>query len=89
LRLAAAASSSPAQINTEVVEDCRKSSLGGAVVIEIVVWLAVLQMLSPPFRFLSRLIVAFLEGRILYVVDTSLALPPRARCGTHAAQWSP
>jgi hypothetical protein len=45
LQLARAASSSPAQIDTDVVEACRKSRLGAAATIEIVVWLSVLQML--------------------------------------------
>jgi alkylhydroperoxidase family enzyme len=45
LRLARAASSSPAHIDTEAVEACRESRLGAASIIEIVVWLSVLQML--------------------------------------------
>jgi alkylhydroperoxidase family enzyme len=45
LRLAQAASFSPALIDDDVVEECRKSGLGAAAVVEIVVWLAVLQML--------------------------------------------
>jgi alkylhydroperoxidase family enzyme len=45
LRLAHAASSSPAAIDAGVVEACRGSGLGAAAIIEIVVWLAVLQML--------------------------------------------
>ena len=43
--LARAASSSPAQIDAEVVGACRAGGLGAAAIIEIVVWLAVLQML--------------------------------------------
>jgi len=45
LRLARAASSSPAQIDTDVVEACRASRLDAAATVEIVVWLSVLQML--------------------------------------------
>jgi alkylhydroperoxidase family enzyme len=45
LRLAHAASFSPALIDDDVVEACRKSGLGAAAIVEIVVWLAVLQML--------------------------------------------
>jgi alkylhydroperoxidase family enzyme len=45
LQLARAASSSPAQIDVDVVEACRESRLGAAATIEIVVWLSVLQML--------------------------------------------
>jgi alkylhydroperoxidase family enzyme len=45
LQLARAASSSPAQIDTDVVEACRRSRLGAAATIEIVLWLSVLQML--------------------------------------------
>jgi hypothetical protein len=43
--LARAASSSPAQIDAEVVGACRASGLGAAAIVEIVVWLSVLQML--------------------------------------------
>jgi alkylhydroperoxidase family enzyme len=43
--LARAASSSPSQIDTGVVEACRAGRLGAAAIIEIVVWLSVLQML--------------------------------------------
>jgi hypothetical protein len=45
LRLTRAASSSPAQIDSGTVEACDKSGLGAAAVVEIVVWLALLQML--------------------------------------------
>src|SRR5262249_27710049 len=45
LGLARAASSRPSQIDTEVVGACRASRLGAAAIIEIVVWLSVLQML--------------------------------------------
>lgn len=45
LQLAHAASFSPALIDDHVVEACRKSGLGAAAIVEIVVWLAVLQML--------------------------------------------
>jgi alkylhydroperoxidase family enzyme len=45
IQLARAASSSPAQIDAEVVEACRASGLVAAAIVEIVVWLGVLQML--------------------------------------------
>jgi alkylhydroperoxidase family enzyme len=45
LGLARAASSSPSQIDTGVVGACRAARLGAAAIIEIVVWLSVLQML--------------------------------------------
>ena len=45
LQLARAASSSPAQIDAGVVEACREARLGAAATIEIVAWLALLQML--------------------------------------------
>jgi alkylhydroperoxidase family enzyme len=45
LQLARAASSSPAQIDAEVVDACRATGLGAAATIEIIVWLSVLQML--------------------------------------------
>jgi alkylhydroperoxidase family enzyme len=45
LRLTRAASSSPAQIDSGTVEACGKSGLSAAAVVEIVVWLALLQML--------------------------------------------
>jgi alkylhydroperoxidase family enzyme len=45
LELAGAASSSPSQIDTGVVEACRAARLGAAAIVEIVVWLSVLQML--------------------------------------------
>jgi alkylhydroperoxidase family enzyme len=45
LRLAHAASFSPALIDDDVVEACRDCGLGAAAIVEIVVWLAVLQML--------------------------------------------
>ena len=45
LRLAHTASFSPALIDDDVVEACRKNGLGAAMIVEIVVWLAVLQML--------------------------------------------
>lgn len=45
LGLARAASSSPALIDTGVVQDCREGQLSAAAIIEIVVWLSVLQML--------------------------------------------
>jgi alkylhydroperoxidase family enzyme len=51
LRLAHAASFSPAQIDTDVVAACRESGLGAAAIIEIVVWLAVLQMLHRLIAF--------------------------------------
>jgi alkylhydroperoxidase family enzyme len=45
LRLAHAASSSPAALSADVVEACRESRLGAAAIIETIAWLAVLQML--------------------------------------------
>jgi alkylhydroperoxidase family enzyme len=45
LRLARAASFSPALIDADVVEACREGRLGAAAIVEIIVWLAVLQML--------------------------------------------
>jgi alkylhydroperoxidase family enzyme len=45
LRLAHAASFSPALIDADVVEACREGRLGAAAIVEIIVWLAVLQML--------------------------------------------
>jgi hypothetical protein len=45
LRLAQATSFSPALVDDDVVEACRECRLGAAAIVEIVVWLAVLQML--------------------------------------------
>jgi hypothetical protein len=45
LELARAASPSPSRIDTGVIEACRAARIGAAEVVEIVVWLSVLQML--------------------------------------------
>lgn len=45
LLLARAASPSPAEIDTDVVSACRESGLAPAAIVELVTWLAVLQML--------------------------------------------
>jgi alkylhydroperoxidase family enzyme len=45
LRLAQAASFSPALVDDDVVEACRECRLGATAIVEIIVWLAVLQML--------------------------------------------
>jgi alkylhydroperoxidase family enzyme len=45
IALARAASTSPSQIDAGVVEACREARLGAAAIVEIVVWLSVLQML--------------------------------------------
>jgi alkylhydroperoxidase family enzyme len=53
LRLTRAASPSPAQIDAATVEVCRESGLGAAAIVEIVVWLALLQMLHRLSAFFS------------------------------------
>jgi alkylhydroperoxidase family enzyme len=54
LRLAEAASSSPARIGPEVIEECRQSGLPPAAVVELIVWLSVLQMLHRLSTFYDR-----------------------------------
>lgn len=45
LLLAQAASPSPAEITTQVVEACRQSDLSAPAIVELITWLSVLQML--------------------------------------------
>ena len=45
LRLARAASPSPAGITSDVVDECRRAGLSAAAIVELICWLSVLQML--------------------------------------------
>ena len=58
LMLARAASPSPAQIDADVVAACRDSGLPPAAIVELVTWLAVLQMLHRLSCFHSEDVVA-------------------------------
>ncbi|MBX2810716.1 MAG: hypothetical protein KTR25_02855 [Myxococcales bacterium] len=53
LWLARAASPSPAQITTDLVEKCRKTMISAPVIVEMVCWLSVLQMLHRLVSYFS------------------------------------